>query len=102
MSEAAHRGSRKPTYGAEKDISLDRGSDNTGSREEKGGDSTEALPVGTDKEEETAVEAVANGLVAVSNVANNMPQAPIASRPHNTQAKHVVEDPHIYMRARGN
>ena len=35
----------------------------------KGGDSTEALPVSTDKEEETAEEAVANGLVAVANVA---------------------------------
>ena len=49
-----------------------------------------------------AVEAVANGLVVVANVANNVPQAPIANRPHNTQAKHAVEDPHIYMRARGN
>ena len=63
-------------YKAAKDISPDRASNNTGSREKKRGDSTEALPVGTDKEEETAVEAVANGLVAVAYVANNMPQAP--------------------------
>ena len=40
-----------------------------------------------------AVEAVANGLLVVANVANNVPQAPIANKPHYTQANHAAEDP---------